>query len=403
MRTILISGLTAVVAAVVAVVIALAVDGGETPAVQEAPVQTAAASAALAPAAPAAPAEPGAKSLAAAGGEVAAPVQEPEGDVGAVVLAPAFDPVQIFRDVSPAVASIEVNGGGGSGFVVDADGHIVTNYHVVRGNATVMVSLADGRRVPGAVLGFDPHNDLAVVKIDPAGLDLQPVRLGDSAALVVGEPVAAIGNPFGLERTLTTGVISGLERVRPALERGGRPQRGLVQTDASINPGNSGGPLINADGAVIGVNASAESPVSGSVGIGFAVPSNIVIRFLPDMIAGREIQHPWDGDRGRRGHGGRTRAAAGGSYRRQPCGPGRHAGGRSHPPCGRGDPGKFRRTGEAPRCAGGRSHPHVRRASEWHDRASPGHAGRLAGLTSRPPGRRAPLPDAGVARGPAGV
>ena len=295
MRTILISGLTAVVAAVVAVVIALAVDGGETPAVQEAPVQTAAASAALAPAAPAAPAEPGAKSLAAAGGEVAAPVQEPEGDVGAVVLAPAFDPVQIFRDVSPAVASIEVNGGGGSGFVVDADGHIVTNYHVVRGNATVMVGLADGRRVPGAVLGFDPHNDLAVVKIDPAGLDLQPVRLGDSAALVVGEPVAAIGNPFGLERTLTTGVISGLERVRPALERGGRPQRGLVQTDVSINPGNSGGPLINADGAVIGVNASAESPVSGSVGIGFAVPSNIVIRFLPDMIAGREIQHPWMG------------------------------------------------------------------------------------------------------------
>ena len=193
------------------------------------------------------------------------------------------------------MVSIVTNGGGGTGFFVDAEGNIVTNYHVVQSASTVTVELSDGTIVQGTVRGFDDANDLAVVQVNPSGLAITPVRLGDSDGLIVGEPVAAIGHPFALERTLTTGIISATGRTRPPLRDGGRSQRGLIQTDAAVNPGNSGGPLINAAGEVVGVNASAESPVRGSVGTNFAVPVNLVTRFLPAMIAGEMVAHPWIG------------------------------------------------------------------------------------------------------------
>ena len=209
--------------------------------------------------------------------------------------AEVFDPIAIFEAVEPAVVSILADGGAGTGFLVDATGHIVTNYHVVEGVPAVTVELNDGVTLDGTVLGFDSANDLAVVRVDLAGRAVVPARLGDSDALIVGEPVAAIGHPFGLQRTLTTGIISATSRTRPPLLSGGRLQRGLIQTDAALNPGNSGGPLINADGEVIGVNAIAESPVRGSVGTNFAVPVNLVTRFLPQMIRGEAIEHPWIG------------------------------------------------------------------------------------------------------------
>ena len=216
----------------------------------------------------------------------------------------AFDPIAIFKSVEPAVVSILTDGGAGTGFFVDTTGHIVTNYHVVQGASTATVELSDGSTLTGAVLGFDSANDLAVVRVDLEEQAVVPVRLGDSDTLIVGEPVAAIGHPFGLQRTLTTGIISATSRTRPPLLNGGRLQRGLIQTDAALNPGNSGGPLINADGEVIGVNAIAESPVRGSVGTNFAVPVNLVTRFLPQMIMGKTIEHPWIGISGGSPDGG---------------------------------------------------------------------------------------------------
>ena len=225
------------------------------------------------------------------GAEITAGLAIPETPASAEV----FDPIAIFEAVEPAVVSILADGGAGTGFLVDATGHIVTNYHVVEGVSAVTVELNDGVTLDGTVLGFDSANDLAVVRVDLAGRAVVPARLGDSDALIVGEPVAAIGHPFGLQRTLTTGIISATSRTRPPLLSGGRLQRGLIQTDAALNPGNSGGPLINADGEVIGVNAIAESPVRGSVGTNFAVPVNLVTRFLPQMIRGEAIEHPWIG------------------------------------------------------------------------------------------------------------
>ena len=281
MRTAVIALISGAAAAIAAAFIALAIDdGGTTTIIREAPP----AEATVEPA-----------STVQRTAEIGEPAPaEPEPPPA---IATAFDPAAIFKQIGPAVVSIETQQGlvSGSGFIVDGDGHIVTNFHVVQGSDSVSVVLDDETRVSGQVLGFDRANDLAVVAIDPIGVELRPAPLGDSDALIVGDPVVAIGNPFGLERTLTTGVVSALGRLRPPLEAGGRPQRGLIQTDAAINPGNSGGPLINAAGEVIGVNASAESPIDGSVGVGFAIPSSIVQRFLPEMIAGEEILHPWLG------------------------------------------------------------------------------------------------------------
>ncbi|MFA7296448.1 MAG: trypsin-like peptidase domain-containing protein [Dehalococcoidia bacterium] len=181
----------------------------------------------------------------------------------------------------------------GTGIVVDKQGNILTNYHVVDGANQVSVKFADGTMVGGRVIGSDPGNDLAVVRVDVPANILQPARFADSDGVRLGEPVFAIGNPFSLEFTVTSGIVSGLNRQS---EGGitGRPVRGVIQTDAAVNPGNSGGPLFDADGNVIGVNASIENPTGQRVfvGIGFAIASNTAQRFLPEMIAGTPITHP---------------------------------------------------------------------------------------------------------------
>jgi S1-C subfamily serine protease len=183
----------------------------------------------------------------------------------------------------------ETSSGTGSGFVIDTSGHILTNYHVVEGADTVQVTLSDGSTHDAQVIGRDASNDVAVLRIDAPSEKLFPVALGDSSKLLVGQKVLAVGNPFGLERTLTTGIISSLDRSLKA--KNGRMIRGIVQTDAAINPGNSGGPLLNSRGEVIGMNTAIISQVGQSAGISFAVPINAIHRILHSLIEnGRVIR-----------------------------------------------------------------------------------------------------------------
>lgn len=184
--------------------------------------------------------------------------------------------------------------GTGSGFVYDTDGHIVTNYHVIEGVTDIRVIFSDGKMLPATVVGSDPTNDLAVLKVDPTAHALQPVVLGRSDTLRVGQFVVAIGNPFGLEQTLTFGVISSLGRVIESPEYN-RFIGEAIQTDAAINPGNSGGPLLDLEGRVIGVNAQIVSPSRANAGIGFAIPANTVQRVVPELIANGRYPHPWLG------------------------------------------------------------------------------------------------------------
>jgi S1-C subfamily serine protease len=189
--------------------------------------------------------------------------------------------------------------GEGSGFVYDEEGHIVTNSHVVKDAERIMVTFADDTTVQAEVVGIDPDSDLAVIKVDPEAVDLQPLPLGDSDALKVGQRVVAIGNPFGLEGTMTTGIVSALGRVLPSQASAGQGQAysipDVIQTDAAINPGNSGGPLLNMAGEVIGVNTAIESTVQQFSGVGFAVPSNTVARVVPQLIEKGKVEHPWLG------------------------------------------------------------------------------------------------------------
>ncbi len=189
---------------------------------------------------------------------------------------------------------VDVQAGSGSGFIFDAQGHIITNNHVVAGAEQVDVIFADGTSLPAIVVGSDAYNDLAVLRVEGAPTELiRPLPLGESHNLKVGMRVAAIGNPFGLDRTLTTGVISALGRT---IEREDEAALGeMIQTDAAINPGNSGGPLLNLRGEVIGVNTSIRSPSGGSVGIGFAVPVDTLKRVAPELIRRGRYEHPWLG------------------------------------------------------------------------------------------------------------
>jgi len=238
---------------------------------------------------------------------------------GATVLAegpPSPDPadltpeerllIGVYKKVSPAVVHIASRAlafdfffnpvpqeGTGSGFLIDEQGHILTNNHVVEDAKSLEVTLADGTKVPATLVGRDPINDLAVIKITVTGRRLPVVPLGDSGALQVGQFAIAIGNPFGLDRTVTTGVISSLNRSLRA--ESGREMRGIIQTDAAINPGNSGGPLLNSRGEVIGINTAIFSPSGGSVGIGFAIPVNTAKRLIPQLVATGRVRHPWLG------------------------------------------------------------------------------------------------------------
>jgi S1-C subfamily serine protease len=187
--------------------------------------------------------------------------------------------------------AVPQEGGSGSGSIIDQEGHILTNYHVVKDADELTITLADGSDYKGKLVGADPENDLAIVKFDPAGKKLIVIPFGSSADLAVGQKVLAIGNPFGLERTLTQGIVSALGR--PIKSESGTIIRQSIQTDASINPGNSGGPLINSHGEMIGVNTMIYSPSGGSVGIGFAVPVDTAKRIIPDLLRFGMVKRGW--------------------------------------------------------------------------------------------------------------
>ncbi len=183
-------------------------------------------------------------------------------------------------------------GGSGSGSIIDARGYVLTNNHVVSDAFKVFVTLADGLRIEGEVIGTDAENDLAVVRFEPpSGVDLATIPMGTSADLRIGRKVLAIGNPFALDRTLTVGIVSGLGR--PIRTSNNLVIRDMIQTDASINPGNSGGPLLDSSGTMIGINTMIYSPSGGSIGIGFAVPIDTARRVVPDLIQFGVVRRGW--------------------------------------------------------------------------------------------------------------
>lgn len=185
---------------------------------------------------------------------------------------------------------MEIPLGTGSGFIWDTDGHIVTNYHVVKGSKKAVVTLADGSSYEAELVGVAPEKDLAVLKIDAPEEELTPIPVGKSYNLKVGQAVYAIGNPFGLDQTLTTGIISALGR---EIESPARiPIRDVIQTDAAINPGNSGGPLLNSSGQLIGVNTAIYSPSGAYAGIGFSIPAEVVNWVVPDIIQYGKVKRP---------------------------------------------------------------------------------------------------------------
>lgn len=189
----------------------------------------------------------------------------------------------------------------GSGFVYDTAGHIVTNAHVVSENSVVYVTLNDGNTYTAKVVGKDPYNDLAVVRITDnfTGENLVPLQLGNSSQLEVGQYVAAIGNPFGLDNTMTSGIISQLGRTLSDEETGSFSIPDVIQTSAAINPGNSGGPLLNMYGQVIGMNTAIKTDTGNFAGIGYAIPSNQIARIVPFLIKDGSYQHSWLGIEGR--------------------------------------------------------------------------------------------------------
>jgi S1-C subfamily serine protease len=212
--------------------------------------------------------------------------------------------IEIYRAVAPGVVNIsstsyardffgfvEPREGSGSGSILDSEGNILTNFHVVEGAQKLSVSLGGQKTYAAKLVGGDPDTDLAVIRlIEKPREPLTIVGLGDSDKLAVGQKVLAIGNPFGLDRTLTTGVISGLQR--PIRARNNRLIEGAIQTDASINPGNSGGPLLDSHGRMIGINSQIISPSGGSAGLGFAIPVNIAKRIVPQLVSFGTVRRP---------------------------------------------------------------------------------------------------------------
>ncbi len=219
--------------------------------------------------------------------------------------------IEVYRSISPGVAyitstsyrtdfygQVQEGEGSGSGSVIDNEGHILTNYHVIEGAQKLSVRFSGDKTYPAKYVGGDPDTDLAVIKVDlPGSEQVTVVPLGDSDRLTVGQKVLAIGNPFGLDRTLTTGVISGLQR--PIQARNNRTIEGAIQTDASINPGNSGGPLLDSHGRMIGINSQILSPSGASAGVGFAIPISIAKRVVPELIKNGTVRRPKLGIGGR--------------------------------------------------------------------------------------------------------
>ncbi|MCV0391867.1 MAG: trypsin-like peptidase domain-containing protein [Nitrosopumilus sp.] len=213
--------------------------------------------------------------------------------------------VEIFEKSEPGVVRVNVQrgeeseggGGVGSGFVFDKKGHIITNAHVVNNAKKVIVTFLDGRSYNADMIGVDKFTDIAVIKVNSDLVLLHPLALGDSSNLKVGEQIAAIGNPFGLSGSMTSGIVSQLGRLLPSGAGYSIPD--VIQTDAAINPGNSGGPLINMRGGVVGINTAIQSTTGEFTGVGFAIPSQTVAKIVPTLIEKGEYKHPWIGIAGR--------------------------------------------------------------------------------------------------------
>lgn len=207
----------------------------------------------------------------------------------------------VYNRVSNSVVAIsvanEIEAGSGSGFVIDKQGHIVTNYHVVQDASEIVVNFLDGTITRAEIVGIDPDSDLAVIRVNVPEERLLPVTFGDSNQLVIGQMTLAIGSPFGQRWTLTSGIVSALERSISGFNVG-FSIGGAIQTDTAINPGNSGGPLLNLNGEVIGVNSQIRSEVRANSGIGFAIPSNLVVRVAQEMIERGRVDYAYIGIRG---------------------------------------------------------------------------------------------------------
>jgi putative serine protease PepD len=201
----------------------------------------------------------------------------------------------IYKRASSAVVEIQAGNATGTGFVIDADGHVITNEHVVGSEQTVEIRFADESEEQGRVVGTDPSTDIALIEVDLTGHNVKPVQLGSSAGVEVGDPVYAIGNPFGLERTLTAGIVSAVNRDITAPNN--FTINDVIQTDAPVNPGNSGGPLLDAAGNVIGVVSQIQSENGGNIGIGYAVPSDTVRDVVDTLKTGGQVEHAYLGVR----------------------------------------------------------------------------------------------------------
>ena len=213
--------------------------------------------------------------------------------------------IEIFEKAEPGVVRVNIQrnqtendvGGVGSGFVFDKKGHIITNAHVINDATKTIVTFLDGRSYNAEIIGVDEYTDIGVIKVNADLKLLHPLSLGDSSNLQVGEPITAIGNPFGLSGSMTSGIISQMGRLLPSDSGYSIPD--VIQTDAAINPGNSGGPLLNMRGEIVGINTAIQSSTGEFTGVGFAIPSQTVAKIVPTLISDGEYKHPWIGISGR--------------------------------------------------------------------------------------------------------
>ncbi|MSS86613.1 MAG: trypsin [Thaumarchaeota archaeon] len=206
--------------------------------------------------------------------------------------------IEIFEKSEPGVVRVNTQtnngtGGVGSGFVFDKKGHIITNAHVIDDATKIVITFLDGRSYNAEIIGMDKYTDIGVIKVNADLKLLHPLSLGDSSNLEVGEPITAIGNPFGLSGSMTSGIISQMGRLLPSDSGYSIPD--VIQTDAAINPGNSGGPLLNMRGEIVGINTAIQSTTGEFTGVGFAIPSQTVAKIVPTLINEGEYKHPWIG------------------------------------------------------------------------------------------------------------
>ena len=226
---------------------------------------------------------------------------ETVGDITSIQASSGFSLIEIFEKTEESVVQVNVRandgtskpGSMGSGFVYSDKGYIITNNHVVDDAGKVTVTFLDGESYTAKIIGTDPDLDLAVLKVEVGATYLQPIPIGDSSQLKVGEQITAIGNPFGLSGSMTSGIISQIGRLLP--QDSGYSIPDVIQTDAAINPGNSGGPLLNMNGEVVGINTAIQSATGEFTGVGFAVPSNTVKKVIPILIEEGVFHHPWMG------------------------------------------------------------------------------------------------------------